>query len=980
VTTDQNLPVHRPVQDRQGVTDLEPAAGPDRPSFSGRSLDIRQRIALAGNVSETQLIDWLCSDQIRVWQAGQRIPAEAYLALLPPGGAEGKAAFELVYSEFMLRESMGESPGLEEFTWRFPKLADQLRRQFAFHRVLTSSDPADDVGGTATPGRPVRADFGEGEGEGDVVAGAPEIPGYRILGELGRGGAGVVYKARQLNLNRLVALKVIQAGQAALPGAVERFRAEAEAVARFQHPNIIQVYEVGAHEGLGYLSLEYAAGGSLATAIAGTPQDPRQSATLVEQLARAIDYAHQCGIIHRDLKPANVVITEGRLPKITDFGLAKLLEHEVGATVSGTILGTPSYMAPEQLLGVSGQITPAADVYALGAILYELLTGRPPLKGATPLSTLDEVANLDPLIPRKLQRNTPPDLETICMKCLEKSPSRRYATALALADDLRRFLDGRPILARPSPFWEKAAKWARRRPGLASALAGVGVSISVVFAGILYYNGRLQAGMRTARTAKARADRNARLALEQRNLALKALDKLVFEVQERLGETSATRFLRRSQLDMAVAGLDEIAATAEATPPDMSRAVAHQKLGEIYLQVGRTAEAARQLDQAVGLAEQLATAAPGDLAVKECLSRSLVGLGEIHLLAKQTEIALRHFHRAALLSREINEADTGRPGARRGLLEAYIRLGRAHGFHKDLGEARSWCQKARALAERWRLDEPNSAEASAMLAWSYRKIADIGKLSGDLDAARGDYQKAIAVGRESLTAHPADRETRTHLAKALNDLAGVLRLRRDLPEASALYAEAEKLFAELIEADPENADTRFFLIHDQYDLARLQRERGRFTEAAQTYRRAIDGLHRLPLERLSAPPPYDFLRIEVLRRDLADCESAPRALGDLAPLQSKPARDAAPLLLTRIRLLIALGKAGEALDAVEAVCSLGGDAAEDSAALLPAIEECARILKDLRCTGSTDARRLAIRRRCADRIAVLRAGAVPSRQ
>ena len=327
------------------------------------------------------------------------------------------------------------------------------------------------------------------------VAGAPDIPGYRIFGELGRGGAGVVYKARQLSLNRLVALKVIQAGHHAKPGAVERFRAEAETVARFQHPNIIQVYEVGEHQGLGYLTLEYAAGGSLATALAGTPQDPSSSAALLEELARAIHYAHECGIVHRDLKPANVVMTESRIPKITDFGLAKLLEPEGEVTVSGTIMGTPSYMAPEQLLGVSREITPAADVYALGAILYELLTGRPPFKGATPLSTLDQVANQEPLVPSKLQRNTPPELETICMKCLEKAPSRRYPTAEALADDLRRFLDGRPILARPTPVWEKAVKWARRRPGMAIAIVGIAVAILVVFSGILYYNALLQSSV-----------------------------------------------------------------------------------------------------------------------------------------------------------------------------------------------------------------------------------------------------------------------------------------------------------------------------------------------------------------------------------------------------------------------------------------------------------------------------------------------------
>jgi tetratricopeptide (TPR) repeat protein len=852
-----------------GAIHLESATRSQRSSLSGRCLDIRERIALAGDVAEAQLVEWLCNDQVMGWQTGQRIPSEAYLALLPAIQADGEAAFEVVYGEFMLRESMGESPRLEEFTWRFPKLADRLRRQIAFHRALSTDGAA--VGEAEARAEPTS---GGDRDEAPNVAGAPKIPGFQILGELGRGGAGVVYKARQLDLNRLVALKVIQAGAHALPGAATRFRDEAVAVARFQHPNIIQVYEVGEHEGLGYLALEYAAGGSLETAIAGSPQAPIASASLLESLARAIHYAHECGIVHRDLKPANVVMTESRQPKITDFGLAKLLEDERGATFSGTILGTPSYMAPEQLRGGSREVTPAADVYALGAILYELLTGRPPFKGATPLSTLDQVANQEPLVPSKLQRTTPPELETICLKCLEKEPSKRYATALELADDLRRFLDGRPILARPLGAWQRAAKWARRRPGIASAVAAAALAMVLVFAGVVYYNALLQTGVRTARKAKAEADRNARTALEQRNLALKALNKLVFEVQERLGETPATRALRRSLLDTAIAGLDELASSTEGTPPNLSRAVAHQKLGEIYREVGRSAEATRQFEQAVQLAERLAVAAPDDLMVKDCLSRSLLGLGEIQVGAGKNDVAIKQFHRFVGLSEEIIEADAGRPGARRGLIEAYVRLGRAYGFCKQFDEARSWCLKARDMASRWLADEPGSVEAAAMLAWSYRKIGDIGKLSGDLAAAESDYLKAIAIGRESFFANPNDRETRTHLATALNDLGGVVHTHHDLARARPLFAEAEALFTGLSDNDPENVTSRFMLLHAQVDHARLLRDLERFQQAAEGYRRAIESLRRIPDERLSSHPPNSYLRLEILQRDLAECEAS----------------------------------------------------------------------------------------------------------
>jgi tetratricopeptide (TPR) repeat protein len=866
VTTRPHSPTNNEEPGAWMDLDPDPASQSAPSTLSGRTIDIRNRISLCAGASEAQLVDWLCADQIRRWRSGQRIPAEAYLALHPTFQSAGEPAFEVVYNEFMLRESIGESPTLVEFLWRFPKLEPLLRRQLSFHRVLANDDKT----------KPDDPPPDRNENDGPQADGYPEIPGHRILSELGRGGAGVVYKACQLALNRLVALKVIQTGQYAMQGSVGRFRAEAEAVARFQHPNIIQIYEVGEYEGLGYLSLEYASGGSLETSIAGTPRDPREAASLVESLASAIHYAHECGIVHRDLKPANVVMTAAGMPKITDFGLAKLLEQEDGMTVSGMILGTPSYMAPEQLLGLSHEITPAADVYALGAILYEILTGRPPFKGATPLSTLDQVANQEPLVPSKLQRNTPPDVETICMKCLEKDPARRYATARALADDLRRFLDGRPILARPTPLWEKAAKAARRRPGLAAATGAVVVAICVGFVGVLYYNGLLREGVKTARVAQSQAVRNARSAIEQRNLALKALDKLVFEVQERLGESPATRSLRRSLLDTAIAGLDELAQSTETTPPDLSRAVAHQKLGEIYRQVGRSAEATRQLEQSVRLAEQLAQAAPEDVAVKDCLSRAHIGLGELDLRASRIEPALRHFHQVVDLSEQIAAIEPGWPGALRGLIEAYVRVGRAHGFHKEYVPALSWFQKAGALSDRWLHDEPESAEAAAMLAWSYRKAADIGKLSGSPDLGIADYQRAIHVGRESLKLHPTDVPTLLHLATALNDLAGVLHGRHDLQGAIPPYAEAEVLLAGLAEADPENVETRFMLSHAQYDHARVQKDLGRFADAATAYRRAIASLRKFPAERQPMFASVEFMQLDVLERALAECERAGR--------------------------------------------------------------------------------------------------------
>ncbi|HLJ93916.1 MAG TPA: serine/threonine-protein kinase [Gemmataceae bacterium] len=274
----------------------------------------------------------------------------------------------------------------------------------------------------------------------------PCIPGYEILGELGRGGMGVVYRARQVSLNRIVALKMILAGGHATAQDLARFRTEAEVVARLQHPHVVHIYEIGEQNGLPFFSLELCAGGSLASSLEQTPLPPTDAAKLVETLAQAVHVAHQAGIVHRDLKPANVLLASDGMPKITDFGLARKL-NEVGQTASGAVMGTPSYMAPEQAGGRTREIGPATDIYALGAILYECLTGRPPFQAATALDTIMQVVAEEPVPPRELNPTSPRELEAICLKCLEKHPQKRYPSAAALAEDLARFREGEPVTA-----------------------------------------------------------------------------------------------------------------------------------------------------------------------------------------------------------------------------------------------------------------------------------------------------------------------------------------------------------------------------------------------------------------------------------------------------------------------------------------------------------------------------------------------------
>jgi hypothetical protein len=308
----------------------------------------------------------------------------------------------------------------------------------------------------------------------------PTVPGYEILAELGRGGMGVVYKARHLGLNRLVALKMILSGGHASAEQMARFRREAEAVAQLQHPNIVQIYDIGEHLGLPYFSLEFVDGGSLADRIKRQPPSHREAAAWIETLARAVHAAHVRGILHRDLKPANVMVTEDGTLKITDFGLAKKLGETNGETQTGEVLGTPSYMAPEQAAGRIHDFGPGTDIYALGSIFFQLLTGTPPFVGASIWELVHQVLTQEPPLPRTLKPEVPADLETICLKCLAKEPAQRYASAHDLAEELRRFLDDRPIETQPTMTLRRAPTPTRRRPAYVALAAGAVVTAATL--------------------------------------------------------------------------------------------------------------------------------------------------------------------------------------------------------------------------------------------------------------------------------------------------------------------------------------------------------------------------------------------------------------------------------------------------------------------------------------------------------------------
>jgi hypothetical protein len=417
----------------------------------------------------------LLEDQSARWQRGERFFVEEYLTRHAALSDNADAALDLILNEVLLRRQFGEAPAVEEYVDRFPQWETPLRQQFQVENAIDgaySSSLAESASGQTTlpSAPPAQADR--------IVS----LPGYEIMGELGRGAMGVVYKARHLALDRIVALKMIRAGGHAGPDELARFRIEAQAVARMQHPNIVQIHDVGEVEGHPYCAFEYVNGGTLAGKLGHEIMSPRDAASLVESLARAMHAAHDRNVVHRDLKPANVLLAADGTPKITDFGLARQLDSDSGQTQSGAVLGTPSYMAPEQASGHAREAGPSVDIYALGAILYTCLTGRPPFQGKSIFETLDQVRNEEPVPPSRVRSKVPHDLETICSKAMSKEPARRYASAADLAADLRRFLADKPIAARPVGVTEKAWRRIRRSPALFGLAAAVVVLGGIVLA------------------------------------------------------------------------------------------------------------------------------------------------------------------------------------------------------------------------------------------------------------------------------------------------------------------------------------------------------------------------------------------------------------------------------------------------------------------------------------------------------------------
>jgi serine/threonine-protein kinase len=670
-----------------------------------------------------------------------------------------------------------------------------------------------------------------------ATAGPTVAVGYELEELIGRGGMGVVHRARQLGLDRRVAIKTIAAGRDASPEQLQRFRREFEAVARLNDPAIVRVYDVGIRDGVPYYAMELLEGGSLSDRLAAGPLGVSEAATLVERLARAIEHAHRQGVIHRDLKPSNILFDREGQAKVADFGLARRLDPDPGeaATRSSMLLGTPSYMAPEQAAGRPDGVGAGADVYALGVLLYECLAGRPPFVGTSPLETLElirtqEAPGLDLFRP-----GLPVDLRTICQTCLEKDPSRRYATAAALADDLGRFLRREPIAARPAGRFERAVKWARRRPAEAAFVALLGLSVVGTIVGLLAHQSRLRAALTSearaaadARTQRALAESNYRDARDAMTQILSRLGEPRFAGSPRLTE------LYREQAEAALTFYDRVLGRAESSSPTIRRDTARAAVEAANLQItlGRTEPADANLVRAQGLYASLLASSPkdGDLIREQMVTHIKLG---VLLMRTQTERSVAALEAALVLARRRAALlPTDDDGAARDLAWCEHNLGAAWQLAGHNDRAAPHYARCVSHYEAVLKRRPDDVPLGVELAQSLINLGLIDGATGQTSLTEAHYARAETLLDAALTARPGVGEyvatwsdlqvNRGNLDVRLGRTeAGIERLERGLRELRPI-----------LEAEPENVRLRATAINLHGSRAMAMEKVHRYREAA----------------------------------------------------------------------------------------------------------------------------------------------------
>ncbi|MEK7685478.1 MAG: serine/threonine-protein kinase [Verrucomicrobiota bacterium] len=657
---------------------------------------------------------------------------------------------------------------------------------------------------------------------------------YELLEEIARGGMGVVFKARQASLDRLVAVKMLLFGPLASPEVVQRFRAEAAAAASLQHPNIVVVHEVGFRDGQHFIAMDYVAGRSLADIVRDGPLTARRAAGYVQTIAEAIQYAHERGILHRDLKPSNVLLDEHDQPKVTDFGLAKRLDKDTELTLSGQVLGSPNYMPPEQAAAHRGLVGKRSDVYSLGAILSHLLTGRAPFVAPTVPETLQQVQNAEPVSPTILNPVVPRDLKTICLKCLEKEPARRYETAQELADELGRFLADKPILARPVSRPEKVWRWCRRKPLVASLIAATVVAILLGFAGVLWQWRRANFNARAEASQRQRAEANFQSARE-------VIDRMVIRVAEELAEPPRMEQLRRRLLEEALQFYERFLSQKGEDPTVRhGTALAYLRVGGIYDTLGEYNQCLAPLGKGIAMLEDLAQRRPVEARDREEMARAHHTMGVVnHRLLLDTGPAITHWRKALALYEGLQREFPSEPKYWRATANSHVGLGIGLKAANRPDEAIDQFQQALKLCENHRTLAPDAPEDRVVRAHIHHWLGVSLEYTGRREEAERAYRAAHDLRQQLVAEQPNNAWLKHLLAHIKTYLAELLMKSGRLDEAVELLQHAVALDEKLLEDFPDVSDYRTVGGSGFESLGKVLAALGRPREAEAAFRRSV---------------------------------------------------------------------------------------------------------------------------------------------
>jgi eukaryotic-like serine/threonine-protein kinase len=748
----------------------------------------------------------------------------------------------------------------------------------------------------------------------------PVIDGYEILGELGRGGMGIVYRARHVRLNRPCVLKMILAGDHAGPQAIARFLAEAKAVARLRHPNVVLIHHVGEAAGLPFFELEYVEGGSLDLQLDGTPWPPGRAAALVEALAQGVAEAHRMGIIHRDLKPGNVLLAADGTPKITDFGLAKSLTEDSGLTQTGVILGTPGYMAPEQAEGKTRAVGPLADVYALGAILYVLITGRPPFRGATVLETLEQSRTTEPVPPSRLVPGLARDMETIALKCLQREAGKRYSSAAALAEDLQRFVDGRPILARRISSSERVYRWCKRNPVVTGLLGTVVALLLVGFVGAItaaIYFGQTAASERLARVdadnarkaandrrRDAEASRGEALSQKQQAeanfaLARKAVDDSFARVSESaLLKVPGLRPLRRELMESARPFYEEFLRDREGDPSLLTDLAATQfRIGQILSDLGEQDKARLALGRAVELYDKALAAQPGGVDLMERQAEVWHRLADLDY-GRDNRSAYAAYRKAIAIRERLAATHPAEPRFRMALSRSLNGLA-ISGAPAD--EKRDAYRRSLELRLKLADEIPEDPDLLHGLGESFVNVGILLWNDGHREESVALVKRSIEYGRAAVARRPHDLEFASDLTGAYNNCAAFFWQLGRRDEAVALSGDGLAFLRKLSADNPDVPVYRDALANAVGTHGAYLMELGRTDDAVLSCRQAAEMMETRPEPAVGALATAALFRARVAW--LLAGESAPRGL----PSWPEPARREVDQAVADVRASVARG-------------------------------------------------------------------------